>query len=111
MTSTKATTEGVAEAWTHWLDQHPISVPEHIQAGIERAARAWMDANTDRIAAATAQALARHIRVEGVTAPGTGLTPEQRRALLDAVNNLRDTVEAGFAKVNATLDTLTRKEA
>lgn len=39
----RATTEGVAEAWAFWLDQHPVSVPELIQDAVTKAVTAWLD--------------------------------------------------------------------
>lgn len=59
MPSARATTEGVAEAWTYWLNQHPISVPELIERAVEKAVDVWMDANADKLITAIAEAIAK----------------------------------------------------
>jgi len=39
------TREGVEEAWVYWLSQHPISVPETIEAAVKTAVNQWLVVN------------------------------------------------------------------
>jgi hypothetical protein len=40
---------GVQDAWDFWLSQHPISVPEIIEAAVRKAVADWLDQHTDEL--------------------------------------------------------------
>jgi hypothetical protein len=48
--------EGVQDAWDFWLSQHPVTVPEIIEAAAVKAFREWLDEHSDEIIAAIADA-------------------------------------------------------
>lgn len=50
------TSRGVEKAWDFWLSQHDVSVPELIEAAIERSVLRWMDSNTEVILERVARA-------------------------------------------------------
>jgi hypothetical protein len=47
MTKQSAVAQAVEEAWAEWLHDHPISVPETIEAAVEKAFGKWLDTNED----------------------------------------------------------------
>lgn len=51
----RATTEGVAEAWGWWLSQHDVSVPELISDAVTKAVTAWLDQHGDDLINAIAR--------------------------------------------------------
>ncbi len=63
MTTRQSTTRtGVYEAWTWWLDNHDISVPEIIEDAIEAAVKRWLDQHQDELIAAIAERAAEDVR-------------------------------------------------
>lgn len=51
----RATTEGVAEAWVYWLDQHPVSVPELIHDAVTKAVTSWLNQHSEDLIDAIAR--------------------------------------------------------
>ena len=49
MAKINSVAEGVSDAWDFWLSQHPISVPEIIEASVEKVFRSWLNANEEAI--------------------------------------------------------------
>ena len=51
--------QGVDMAWSFWLSQHPVSVPDIIEMAVEKAARTaldnWLDTHTEEIVRAIAK--------------------------------------------------------
>ena len=54
----KATIQAITDAWSGWIYDHPVSVPQIIQDGINDAFRGWLDKNTDEIIERIADKLA-----------------------------------------------------
>ncbi|MDT3395465.1 hypothetical protein RKE29_02160 [Streptomyces sp. B1866] len=51
--------QATGEAFADWLDQHEITVPEAIEAAVEKAFTRWLTAHTDDLVTAIAEAVAR----------------------------------------------------
>jgi len=51
-----ATAEGVAGAWSDWLNEHPVSIPELITKALGTAFSVWLDDHTDDLIDAIADA-------------------------------------------------------
>lgn len=51
----RATTEGVAEAWDWWLSQHDVSVPELIYDAVTKAVTSWLNTHEDDLIDAIAR--------------------------------------------------------
>lgn len=69
-----STKEGVEAAWDFWLSEHPISIPEIIQAAIKEAFEKWLDENRDLVAAAISDKTVQLALIEREINKDDGLT-------------------------------------
>ena len=51
----KQAAEAIENAWVFWLSQHDVSVPETIEAAVQKAFSRWLNENKGEIIAAIAK--------------------------------------------------------